>query len=71
MREYEIRILRADKSTDTIIEMVHLTDHAAVRAARKLAEARPFEVWRDLDCIYGRAAEQVVYPRRVPVLRPE
>jgi hypothetical protein len=54
MHEYEIRILRADRSTATIIEVVHLNDHAAIRAAKKMAEARPFEVWRDLDCIYGK-----------------
>src|SRR5258708_29314622 len=52
MREYEIRILRADRNTDTVIEVMHLNDHAAIRAAMKLAEARPFEVWRGLDCIY-------------------
>jgi hypothetical protein len=34
--------------------MMHLADTAAIRAAKKLAEARPFEVWRDLQCIYGR-----------------
>lgn len=62
MHEYEVRILRADKSTDTIIEMVHLTDHAAIRAAKKLAEARPFEVWRDLDCIYGTARRDPLSP---------
>lgn len=58
MHEYEIRILRADKSTATVLEVMHLNDHAAIRSARKIAEARPFEVWRDLDCIYGRAAER-------------
>jgi hypothetical protein len=56
MHQYEIRILRADRNTDIVIEVMHLNDHAAIRAARKIAEARPFEVWRDLDCIYGRAA---------------
>lgn len=54
MHEYEIRILRADRTTDTVIEVIHLNDSAAIRAAKKIAEARPFEVWRDLDCIYGR-----------------
>lgn len=54
MHEYEIRILRTDRSTDTMIEGTHLDDHAAIRAARKFAEARPFEVWQDLDCIYSR-----------------
>ena len=55
MHEYEIRILRADRTTDAILEVVHFDDHAAIRAAKKLAEARPFEVWRDLNCIFGRA----------------
>ena len=53
MHEYEIRILRADKSTATVIEVMQLNDHAAVRAGKRIAEASPFEVWRDLDCIYG------------------
>jgi hypothetical protein len=53
MREYEIRVLRADLTTASVIEVVHLNDHAAVRAAKKMAEARPFEVWCGLDCIYG------------------
>lgn len=57
MREYEIRILHADKTTDLIIEMTHLTDSAAIRAGRDMAEARPFEVWRDLQCIYGRPSK--------------
>jgi hypothetical protein len=52
MSEYEIRILKADRSTDTLIEVVHVSDFAAIRAARKFAEARPFEVWRGLECIY-------------------
>ena len=55
MQHYEIRFLRTDQCTDTVIEVMHLSDHAAIRAAKKIAEARPFEVWRDLDCIYGGA----------------
>ena len=58
MHEYEIRILRADRTTDTIIEMLYLTDQAAIRGARKLAEARSFEVWKDLNCIHGRKGKQ-------------
>ena len=53
MQQYEIRILRADRTTDTVIEVMHLNNNAAIRQAKKIAEARPFEVWRDLDCIYG------------------
>ena len=57
MQEYEIRILRADKTTDTVLEVAHLNDNAAIRSARKIAESRPFEVWRDVDCIYGGASD--------------
>jgi hypothetical protein len=52
----EIRILRSNGSTDTILKVMHLNDTVVVRPARKFAEARPFEVWRDMDCIYGRAS---------------
>ncbi len=51
MHEYEIRILSG--RSETIIEVMHLSDNAAIRAARKLADGKPFEVWRDLDCIYS------------------
>ena len=57
MHEYEILVLRADGTADTVLAVMHLNDNAAIRAARKIAEAKPFEVWRDLDCIYGRASE--------------
>jgi len=52
MREYEIRVLSSGHAT-MIIEESHLSDHAAVRSARKYAADRPFEVWRGNDCIYS------------------
>lgn len=52
MREYEIRVLSSGHAT-VIIEQTHLSDHAAVRSARKFAGNLPFEVWRGLDCIYA------------------
>lgn len=52
MREYEIRVLSSGHAT-LIIEQTHFSDHAAVRAARKYAADRPFEVWRGDDCIYA------------------
>jgi hypothetical protein len=55
MRGYEIRIL-SEENRHTIIEVMHLNDNAAVRSARKMAEGKPFEVWRDLDCIYDGVA---------------
>jgi len=52
MREYEIRVLSSGHTT-MIIEQTHLSDHAAVRSARKFAGDRPFEVWQGTDCIYA------------------
>ena len=54
MREYEIRVLSSGHAT-MIIEQTHLSDHAAIRAARKFAVDRSFEVWRGADCIYTLA----------------
>jgi hypothetical protein len=55
MQEYEIRIV-SEGNRHTVIEVRHLNDNAAVRSAKKLADGRPFEVWRDLDCVYGTAS---------------
>ncbi|HJT44315.1 MAG TPA: hypothetical protein VJ750_12545 [Rhizomicrobium sp.] len=52
MQDYEIRIQTTGR-TQTIIEMMHLNDHTAIRAAETLAAGRAFEVWRDLECIHG------------------
>jgi hypothetical protein len=53
MHEYEIRVLRADRSTIAVMEVIHLNDNAAIRAADRIAGTMPFEVWRGLNCIYG------------------
>ena len=54
---YEIRLLKDDHYSSTmIIEQHHIDDHAAVRAAARLAASPWFEVWRDIDCIYGLAS---------------
>ena len=52
MQDYEIRILCNGRG-HTHIEMMHLNDSTAIRAAEILAAGRPFEVWRDLECIHG------------------
>jgi hypothetical protein len=54
MHEYEIRVLTVGRG-DTVIELLHLNDHAAIRAAKKLANGKRFEVWRGLDCVYADA----------------
>ncbi|HEX2761324.1 MAG TPA: hypothetical protein VHM27_12455 [Rhizomicrobium sp.] len=55
MHTYEIRVLDNGR-TRAVLEAMHLNDNAAVRAGKKLADGKPFEVWRELDCIYGCAA---------------
>jgi hypothetical protein len=62
MQDYEIRI-RCNGRGYTHIEVMYLNDSSAIRAAEVLAAGRPFEVWRDLDCIYGapRAAQPLVH----------
>lgn len=55
MPQYQIRILKDDfYSASLIIDQIYINDHAAIAAASKMAGGRPlFEVWRDLECIYG------------------
>ncbi len=55
MQDYEIRIFGPDKAqgsrNHTIIEVMHVNDSNAIRAARSLAAGRPFEVWRGIERI--------------------
>ncbi|HEX4636729.1 MAG TPA: hypothetical protein VH189_11145 [Rhizomicrobium sp.] len=55
MQDYEIRILGPEKEhgrrNHTLIEVMHLNDSTAIRAARSLAAGRPFEVWRGIERI--------------------
>jgi hypothetical protein len=57
MPAYEIRILKDDRySAARIHEQDLIDDEAAISAASRLASGAPFEVWRDLDCVYGLAS---------------
>ena len=59
MPEYEIRVLKDDRySSRIILEQQHADDFSAIRAASRLSHGAPFEVWRDLDCVYGLASNQ-------------
>jgi hypothetical protein len=53
MHAYEIRIFRSDGAITDRMQVLNFSDHAAVRTAKKFAEARDFEVWREAHCIYG------------------
>jgi len=69
MREYEIRVL-SGKHPTLIVEEIHLSDHAAVRSARKFAGDRPFEVWRGIDCIFASARARQAAEKIYPAGRP-
>jgi hypothetical protein len=63
MPEYEIVILKSDHTKASFIfEQTHADDFAAVRAAAKFAGANLFEVWRDIECIYGLPSDRNVLP---------
>ncbi|HUE63790.1 MAG TPA: hypothetical protein VMO78_05390 [Rhizomicrobium sp.] len=67
MPDYEIRVLGDDRYSAVKIHECSLTDdEAAVSAALLYAEGAPFEVWRDLHCVYGLASER---PQSQGVLR--
>ena len=53
MHQYEIRIMHDDGRTAIVLAGMQLNDNAAIRYAKKAAGARTFEVWRDMDCVYG------------------
>ena len=53
MQEYEIRILRNDGSPSIIMAGNHLSDEAAIRAARTISHGHQFEVWRGMECLTG------------------
>jgi hypothetical protein len=68
VQEYEIRVLSAG-GTIAVMEEIHLSDHAAIRSAKKFADDRSFEVWRGLDCIYETTSKSA--PRLAPRIRGE
>ncbi len=55
MQDYEILIFGPEKEVGrrnhTFVEVMHLNDATAIRAARSLAAGRPFEVWRGIERI--------------------
>jgi len=62
MQDYEIRIFGPAKEqgrqSHTIVEVMHLNDSTALRAARMLAAGRPFELWRGIERVdFGEPAK--------------
>jgi hypothetical protein len=52
MRTYEIRILKVDRTLAVELLETHFSDEAAIRSANSNAAGRPFEVWRDSECVW-------------------
>lgn len=67
MHEYEIRVLNNRLSTSLIMKTVQPSDGSAINTGRKIADGQPFEVWRELQCVYGSQAGQLIpFPARPP-----
>jgi hypothetical protein len=61
MPEYEIRVLKSDcHSSSLIFEQSYSDDETAVRAASGFAKGAAYEVWRDLDRIDGLPLNRAV-----------
>jgi hypothetical protein len=63
MPAYEVLILDKDANPAAFIETQQADDDDAIRSAARIANGRPFEVWRDIVCVHrvrpeltGRAA---------------
>jgi hypothetical protein len=69
MQRYEIRLLKEDRySTKFVVEQMHLNDHAAIGAGSQLAQGSPFEVWHDLECVYGLASDRPMFQQAFSAL---
>jgi hypothetical protein len=60
--QYEIRILSDDGKSTIATSAFYLNDNAVTRAVRKIAGTRKFEIWREMNCIYGTADAAVAKP---------
>ena len=52
MLDYEILILGDNARPKAFAEMQDVDDDDAIRSATRIANGRPFEVWRDIVCIH-------------------
>ena len=58
MPEYEVLILDKDANPAAFIETQQADDDDAIRSAVRIANGRPFEVWRDIVCVHRARLEQ-------------
>ncbi len=57
MHEYEVRIFDG-KAVSTVLAVAYLSNNMAVSGAKRLAQGKPFEVWRGLDCVFTAVPAQ-------------
>ena len=55
MLGYEVLILDAKANPRAFVEMQDSDDDGAVLSATRIANGRPFEVWRDVICVHRSA----------------
>jgi hypothetical protein len=55
MHDYEIRILRENSQAIALIAITGASDETIIREAKRIAQDRPMEVWREVECIYRSA----------------
>lgn len=67
MLDYEVLILDDKARPRAFVEMQDSDDGNAVCSAAFIANGRPFEVWRDLDCIHRPTG--TVQPVEQPISR--
>jgi hypothetical protein len=60
MQDYEIRLLTERFTPSLIMETKHMSDQAAILAARSMSHGKPFEVWRGLECIHDTRDTQPI-----------
>jgi len=52
MPEYEVLILDKNANPAVFVETQQMDDDDAIRSAMRIANGRPFEVWRDIVCVH-------------------
>jgi hypothetical protein len=52
MLDYETLILKHEARPTAFVEIRNGDDDDAIRFAVRIADGRPFEVWRDIVCIH-------------------
>lgn len=58
MKEFELRVLRYDGTTEAVIGIAKLDIYSAICAGRRFADGMPFEIWHHGERVYAATAPQ-------------